>query len=87
MAITRILKLESDDPEREREFDLEWLLSLTSAERYSLMLRRSTDALERMIRNGHLRPAEIIKRAARPVRRGRRKRLSRPRLRADDRGH
>ncbi len=70
--MTRILKLERNDPQRELEFDLDYLLSLTSEERYRLMLRRSTDALERMIRNGHLRPVEIIKRPARPVRRHRR---------------
>ncbi len=70
--MTLILKLERDDPQRELEFELDYLLSLSSEERYRLMLRQSTDALEHMIRNGHLRPVEIIKRPARPVRRHRR---------------
>ncbi len=70
----RILQLDYDDPQREFEFDLDYLLSLTSAERYRLMLKRSRDAIERMIRHGYLKPFEIIERPARPVRPHRRKR-------------
>ncbi len=85
LTATRILKLEQDDPKRELEFELDYLLSLTSEERYRLMLRRSSDAIERMIRNGPLRPVEIVKRPARPVRRGRRQRVSHARLHPHDR--
>lgn len=85
--MTKILKLEHDNPSLESRFDLDFLLSLSSAERYTLMLRRSTDALERMIRHGYLKPVEIIKRPARQIRRGRRKRVSHARIRANDRRH
>ncbi len=73
--MTRILKLDRDDAHREFEFDLDYLLSLSSRERYRLMLRRSTDALERLIRHGHLKPVEIIKRPARALRHHRRQRI------------
>ena len=36
---TRILTLEKDDPEKESEFEIKFMLSLTAAERYR-MLRR-----------------------------------------------
>ncbi len=85
--MTRKMKLALDDPQREFEFDLDYLLSLTSAERYAIMLRRSTDALERMIRHGYLPATEIIKRPARPIRRRRSQRVSHSRLSADDRRH
>ncbi len=70
--MTRMLKLDRDDPARELQFDLDYLLSLSSAERYKIMLRQSAHAVELMIRNGHLNPVEIVKRPARPLRRHRR---------------
>ncbi len=84
--MTRVLKLDQDDPAREFKFDLDYLLSLTSAERYEMMLRRSSDAVERMIHHGHLQPVEVVKRAARPVRRHRRDRVPRTRVHPRDRG-
>ncbi len=85
--MTRILKLERDDAEREAEFDLDYLLSLTRVQRYKIMLRLSTHALERMIRHGYLKPVEIIKRPAHTVRGHRRERFSHTRLRPRNRGH
>ncbi len=79
---TRILVLDKHDPEREFEFELDWLMSLTSKQRYEMMLRLSTDALKRMIHDGYLKPVEIVERPARPVRRHRRNGASRARLRA-----
>ncbi len=82
-----ILKLERDDEEREFEFDLDYLMSLTTPQRYELMFRRSAEAVERMIRHGYINPIEIVKRSARPVRRHRRDRVSDTRVRSHDRGH
>ena len=78
---TRILILDKHNPKREFEFELEYLMSLTSAQRYEMMLRLSEDALKRMIRHGHLQPVEIIERPARSVRRHRRNGAPRARLR------
>lgn len=82
MAAVPILILDQHDPERELQFELEYLLSLTTEQRYELMFRRSLDTYERMIRHGHLPPVEIIKRPARKVRRYRGKRDARARIRA-----
>jgi hypothetical protein len=76
------LIVEGHDPEREFQFDLAYLMSLTTAERYQWMFARSGEAMERMIRNGHLPATEIIKRPARKIRRHRSKHASKPRLHA-----
>ena len=60
-----ILKLPNDDPEREREFELDYLLSLTTAERFEMMTRRSQEVMRTLIRHGHRKPVEIIKRPLR----------------------
>ena len=60
-----ILKLPKDDPEREREFELQYLLSLTTAERFEMMNRSSREIMQMLIRNGHRKPFEIIKRPLR----------------------
>jgi hypothetical protein len=77
-----VLKLAHDDPQREFEFELAYLMSLTSQQRYALMLRRSMDTMERMIRHGYLQPVEIVKRPARRVRHHRRGGFPRARVRA-----
>lgn len=81
----KILKLERHSPQREFEFDLDYLLSLTSQERFAILLRHSTEAVTRLIEHGYCRPTEIIKRPARPLRHHRRNRVSDPRIRAHDR--
>lgn len=77
-----ILKLERHDPKRELEFELDYLASLTTQERYTLMLARSNEMMERMIRHGHIKASEIIKRPARSVRHHRRHRVPNTRVRA-----
>lgn len=57
-----ILKTDGDDEERERRFELDYLLSLTTAERFEMMIRRSDEIKEILIRNGHRIPVEIVKR-------------------------
>ena len=60
-----ILKLDHDDEERERAFELEFLLSLTTAQRFEMMIRQSNEIKRTLIRNGHRRPVEIVKRPCR----------------------
>jgi hypothetical protein len=57
-----ILKLPNDDPERELEFELDYLLSLTTAERFEMMDRSRREVLRTLIEHGHIKPCEIIKR-------------------------
>jgi hypothetical protein len=60
--VNSILKLEKDDPDLELEHELEWLRSLTVEERFQLMFRKSREIADAMIRNGHRKPLEIVKR-------------------------
>lgn len=50
---THILILDKDDPEKELDFEVEFQLSLTAAERYEIMDRLVRDGLTLMKRNGH----------------------------------
>lgn len=59
---TRILKLADDDEEKELEFELNYLSSLTFEERLKMMREKSREMLKQMIEHGHRRPFEIIKR-------------------------
>lgn len=82
MRAMPILILDAHDPERELEFEIEHMLSLTSAERYQWMFARSREAVERMIRNGYLQTPQVVKRPARAIRSHRRKRVSKSRIHA-----
>ncbi|MBI3913005.1 MAG: hypothetical protein HY327_02230 [Chloroflexi bacterium] len=84
---TRILILDHDDPKREFEFELEWLMSLTTQQRFEMMISRSNEIKEMLIRHGHRKPIEIIKRPSGQVRRHRRKRVSSTRLHARNGRH
>ena len=57
-----ILKLSSDDAEKEFEFELNYLFSLTFEERFKMMREKSREMLRQMIEHGYRRPSEIIKR-------------------------
>ena len=57
-----LLKLDKDDPERERAFELEYLLSLSTQERFEIMFRRSDEIKRALLRHGHRKPIEIVKR-------------------------
>jgi hypothetical protein len=59
---TRILKLSRDDEEKELEFELDYLSSLTFEERLQMMREKSREMLKQMIDYGHRRSFEIIKR-------------------------
>jgi hypothetical protein len=58
-----ILKLAADDPERELEFELAYLWSLTTQKRFMLMFRKSRELVETLARHGHRRPPGVFKRS------------------------
>ena len=57
-----ILKLSQADEERELEFELNYLVSLTFEERLEMMRRKSREMLRQMVERGYRRPFEIVKR-------------------------
>lgn len=63
MAPAGVLKLDEPDPDRELEFELAWLRSLTTRERFDLMFRKSREIAEVMLKHGHRKPIEVTKRA------------------------
>jgi len=60
-----ILKIDpgQEDEERELEFELDYLASLTLQERFELMFRRSREIQEMLLRYGHRKPVEIVERS------------------------
>ncbi len=84
---TRILVLDHDDPEREFEFELDWLMSLTTQQRFEMMLKRSNEIKEMLIRHGHRKPVEIIKRPSSKIRGNRRHRISTSRIQSRNTRH
>jgi hypothetical protein len=62
--MSSVLKIgpEEDSEDRELEFELRYQESLTTQQRFEMMFRRSRAMLEQLIRNGHRRPAEVVKR-------------------------
>ena len=59
---THILKLDKDNDKRETEFELDFQQSLTITERFKMMFYISNLMKEMLIKNGHRKPFEIIKR-------------------------
>ena len=57
-----ILKLSQADEEKELEFELNYLASLTFEERLKMMKQKSREMLRQMVEHGHRRPFEILKR-------------------------
>jgi hypothetical protein len=57
-----ILKLDHDDPELEREFELEYQQSLTTEQRFQMLFRRMREINELLTKHGHRKTPEIIKR-------------------------
>jgi len=52
-----------DDEDRELAFELDYLLSLTTEQRFEMMFRRSREIVEELIRRGHRKPFEVVKRS------------------------
>jgi hypothetical protein len=57
-----ILKLKKHNERKEIEFELKYLGSLSSSERLHMMLVQSAQLLRRLVKGGHLKPFEVIKR-------------------------
>ena len=57
-----ILKLDKDDEEKEIEFELDYLTSLTTRQRFQLMADKTREMLGLLKRNAHRKTTEIIKR-------------------------
>jgi len=62
VTVTRILKLDNNDEEKEIEFELSWLLSLSVPERFQLMFKKTKEIIDLLEKNGHRRPSQVIKR-------------------------
>ncbi len=57
-----VLKLEKDDENREIEFELHYLKSLTTKERFLIMQNKSDEMKKMLRKRGYRKSAEIIKR-------------------------
>ncbi|MGD9157065.1 MAG: hypothetical protein PVG39_01540 [Desulfobacteraceae bacterium] len=57
-----ILKTNFDDEEKEIDFELDYLLSLTTDQRFQMMFQKSKEMAEMLVKNGHRKTPEIIKR-------------------------
>lgn len=57
-----ILKLNYHDEERERTFELDYLLSLSTKERFQMMIQKSNEIKRILIRHEYRKPVEVIKR-------------------------
>ena len=57
-----IIQLAPDeqDEDRELELELDYLLSLTTAQRFEMMLRKSRELAEELLRRGYRKPVEIV---------------------------
>ena len=62
MKKNTILKLSDSDEEKEIQFELDFLFSLTLQERFQMMMIRNRELLDILEKNGHRRTSEIIKR-------------------------
>jgi len=60
-----IIKLKPDeqDEDRELELELDYQLSLTTAQRFEMMLHKSRELAEELLKRGYRKPVESIKRA------------------------
>ena len=54
-----------DDEDRELAFELDYLVSLTTEQRFEMMFRRSRELSDGLIALGYRKPQELIKRPLR----------------------
>jgi len=57
-----VLKLEQDDEKKEIEFELCYLKSLTTKERFLLMQKKSDEMKKMLRKRGYRKSTEVIKR-------------------------
>jgi hypothetical protein len=58
-----VLKLEKDDENREIEFELRYLKSLTTKERFLIMQKKSDEMKKMLRKRGYRKSSEIVKRS------------------------
>ena len=57
-----VLKLEKDDDRQEIEFELDYLASLTTRQRFQMMAKKSREMILLLKQNGHRESTQVIKR-------------------------
>lgn len=57
-----VYKSEKDNPKKELEFEIDYQLGLTTADRFKMMFKKSREITEILQKNGHRKPFKIIKR-------------------------
>jgi hypothetical protein len=57
-----VLKLEKDNESQEIEFELDYLASLTTQQRFQMMLQKSREMALLLRRNGRRKTTQVIKR-------------------------
>lgn len=57
-----VYKSEKDNPKKELEFEIDYQLGLTTADRFKMMFKKSREIAEILQKNGHRKPFKIIKR-------------------------
>ena len=57
-----VLKLEKDDDRQEIEFELDYLASLTTRQRFQMMAKKSREMISLLKQNGHRESTQVIKR-------------------------
>jgi hypothetical protein len=60
--MAQVLKADKDDEEKELDYELAYQQTLTTAQRFELMFRKSREIAEVLLKRGHRKPFEIIKR-------------------------
>lgn len=58
-----ILKLDDHDEDKEIEFELDYLQSLTTQERFGMMFKKTKEMLDLLEKSGYRNPPQIIKRS------------------------
>jgi uncharacterized membrane protein len=60
-----VIKLAQDAPAEtlELQYELDYQLSLTTAQRFEMMLRKSRELAEELLKRGYRKPVEIVKRS------------------------
>ena len=57
-----VLKLEKDDERQEIEFELDYLASLTTRQRFQMMQQKSREMILLLGRNGRRKSTQVVKR-------------------------
>ena len=60
--VKKVLKLDRDNEDKEIEFELGYLLSLSVQQRFEMMFKKSKEISELLIQNGHRKSDKVIKR-------------------------